>query len=151
MTTLSIGIRLATVFTLVLASSSARAECIGGTEWWLSEKGVELVFSGTVTKVTRTAELGYRATFDVDRVWKGAVPKHFDLWVWELAAEMDRVEVGRRYIVGAKRLVDARARQGAGLAGTDTVAFTQVMCGAKSYKEAEQTGSIPLAAGKPPL
>src|SRR5215467_4505992 len=131
MRAVSIGRRCAAVVAVVLAASSAHAECIGGTGWWLNEKSVELVFSGTVTDVTRTAELGYRASFNVDRVWKGTVTKHFDLYVWELAAEMDLVEAGHRYVIGARRLIDARARQGAGLAAADTLAFTQVMCGAK--------------------
>ena len=78
MTSRSIGIRFAMVVVSLLAAPSARGECIGGGEWWLREQGVELVFSGTVSEISRTAELGYRAAFDVDRVWKGNVSPHFN-------------------------------------------------------------------------
>jgi hypothetical protein len=151
MTYRSIDIRFAMVVVSLLAAPSARAECIGGGEWWLREQGVELVFSGTVSEISRTAELGYRAAFDVDRVWKGNVSPRFNLYVWELAPEMDRVEVGHRYLVGAKRLIGPRERQGAGVAGSDTVAFTEIMCGAPAYEDAEASGIIrSLGVGRPP-
>jgi hypothetical protein len=151
MTSRSIGIRFAIAVASLLTASSARAECISPGAWWLRDKLVEVVFSGTAIEVTRTAEAGYRATFDVERVWKGHVPRRFNLYVWELSPEMDRIDAGRRYLVGAKRLIDARARQGLGLVGTDSVAFTEVNCGAPDYKEAERTGIIrDLGAGQPP-
>jgi hypothetical protein len=151
MTSRSIGIRFAIAVASLLAASSARAECISPGEWWLRDKLVEVVFSGTAIEVTRTTEVGYRATFNVERVWKGHVPRHFTLYVWELSPERDRIDAGRRYLVGATRLIDARARQGLGFAGTDSVAFTELNCGAPDYKEAERTGMIrDLGAGQPP-
>jgi hypothetical protein len=151
MTSRSIGIRFAIATASLLAASSARAECISPGEWWLREKLVEVVFSGNAVEVTRTAELGYRATFDVQRVWKGSVPGSFNVYVWELAPEMGRIDVGHRYLVGAKRLSDARERQAVGREGTELVAFAQVACGATDYKSAEETGIIrDLGTGHPP-
>ena len=151
MTFRAIAIRFAFVAASLLAASLARAECVTGGQRWLREKLVELVFSGTVVEINRTAELGYRATFDVDRVWKGTAARRFDLYVWELAPEVDRVEVGHRYLVAAKRLVSPRERQGVGLGGTDRVAFTQIQCGAPAYKDADQSGIVrDLGAGELP-
>jgi hypothetical protein len=150
MTSRSIGIRCAMVVLSILTAPSARAECINGGEWWLREKSVELVFSGTVSEISRTGELGYRATFDVDRVWKGNASPRFNLYVWELAPEMSQVEAGHRYLVGARRLIDARGRQEVGLVGSDTVAFTETACGAVAYKDAADSGVIKsLGAGRP--
>lgn len=121
----SFGIVVASLATAL----SARAECVITTaKQVVEEKHNEFVFSGTVVAVNRTAELGYRATFDVDGVWKGSVSKRFDLYVWELAAELPTFAVGHHYVAIAKTLVDPRARQGAGLGGTDIVAFTPVQC-----------------------
>lgn len=94
----------------------------------MKDKAYELVFSGAVVEVTRTGDEGYRATFDVDRVWKGSVSKRFDLYVWELAPEIDRYQLGRRYVVAARQVNDLRVRQGAGLSRVDIVAFTPVQC-----------------------
>jgi hypothetical protein len=58
----------------------------------MQESVFELVFSGTVAEVTRTSEVGYRATFDVDRVWKGPVSRRIDLYLWELPPEGPRFE-----------------------------------------------------------
>jgi hypothetical protein len=121
----SVGIVVASLLTAL----TARAECVIVTaKQVLEDPRNELVFSGTVVAVNRTAELGYRATFDVDGVWKGSVSKRFDLYVWELAAEVPTFARGRHYVAIAKTLDDARARQGAGLGGMDTVAFTPVAC-----------------------
>jgi hypothetical protein len=147
----TVGTRLALVVASLLAASSAHAECIAAGKWWLQEPTIELVFSGTAVEITRTAELGYRAAFNVDRVWKGAVPKRIELYVWELASEMDRVDVGHRYLVGARRMVNAREREGVGLSGTDAVALTEVPCGARDYRDAEETGTLrALGDGVPP-
>jgi hypothetical protein len=94
----------------------------------MQEEVFELVFSGTVVDVTRTGDVGYRATFDVDRVWKGVVPRRIDLYVWELAPEVPRFEAGHHYVALAGRLVDPRARQAAGLGVSHTIAFTPVQC-----------------------
>ena len=96
----------------------------------MEDKAYEVVFTGTVVAVTRTAELGYRATFDVGRVWKGAVTNRFDLYVWELNPEMPRFEVGQHYLALARRLLTAREREGAGISSlsSGTVAFTPVQC-----------------------
>jgi hypothetical protein len=125
--------RLVIVLSVVAASLAtgplARAECFLLTAKYVMEQSIsELVFSGTVVEVTRTAELGYRATFEVDRIWKGAVSKRFDLYVWELAPETPRFEVGRHYVALAIRLTDSVSRQRAGVIGTETVAYSPVFC-----------------------
>jgi hypothetical protein len=94
----------------------------------MENKLYELVFTGNVVAVTRTADFGYRATFDVDRVWKGVVTKQFDLYVWELSPEQPRFEVGHRYLALAKTLVTSQQRDGAGVPSSVAVAFTPVNC-----------------------
>jgi hypothetical protein len=66
--------RRVTVFvaTLVAAflvtAETGRAECITQTAPTILESTLnELVFFGKVTQITRTADFGYRATFDVER------------------------------------------------------------------------------------
>jgi hypothetical protein len=114
---------------LVLTPPTARAECIFLTaKRAMASTAIELVFSGRVAAFTRTAENGYRATFDVERVWKGSVPKRFEVYVWELAGEMPQFTLERHIVALAQRLTDPRVRAGAGLAGTDTVAFTPTAC-----------------------
>ena len=129
----SIGISCMLAVAWLSTSQVARAECVrvSGKEMAkrvMEEQHYELVFSGTVVAVTRTAELGYRATFDVDRVWKGSVTKRFDLYVWELAPEVPRFETGHQYIALARKLVAPQERKGAGLDKTDLIAFTPVQC-----------------------
>jgi len=151
MTFHTVGIRFALAVGSLLVASPAHAECITPGEWWLREPSVERVFSGTAVEITRTADLGYRATFDVDRVWKGTVPRRLDLYVWELQVEMNEIVRGRKYLVGATRLIEARERQGVGLAGTGTVAYTEIRCGAPEYREAEETGILrAMGVGAPP-
>jgi hypothetical protein len=54
-------------------------------------------------------------------VWKGSTSKHTELYVWELAPEVPRFEVGRTYVAVAMRLVDPKAREGAGLQRNDAI------------------------------
>jgi hypothetical protein len=71
-------LRLSVVLTLAVPVS-AGAECIRVTaNDLLSRESSEVIFRGTVVQITRTADLGYRATFEVDRVRKGSVSKRFD-------------------------------------------------------------------------
>ena len=128
MTFRTLGIRFALALGSLLVASSAHAECITPGEWWLREPTVELVFSGTAVEITQTAEVGYRAAFNVDRVWKGAVPKRIDLYVWELSAERPRFEAGHHYIALAQKVTDNRTRQGVGLDRSDMVAYTPIQC-----------------------
>src|SRR5579871_5272558 len=100
-----IALRSAITAASLLTPLLAHAECIRiPARALMEEKHVELVFSGTVVEIARTADLGYRATFDVDRVWKGSVSRRIDLYVWELAPEIPRFESGRRYVAVARQL-----------------------------------------------
>lgn len=121
-----------TVLTLLVASSlplSARAECfILTAQYALSEKQVEMVFLGRVVEVTRTSDLGYRATFEVERVWKGPVPKRLDVYISEMSLEAPRYEKGREYVALVRRLTDDRVRDDVGLGGTNAHAYTAVGC-----------------------
>ncbi len=113
----------------MLIARPAHGECIVlGANEVVESSLYERVFSGTVKTVTRTGEVGYRATFDVDRVWKGVVPSESDLYVWELSPETPRFEVSRKYIVLARRLVDPRARADVGLTATSVEAYAPVPC-----------------------
>jgi hypothetical protein len=61
-------------------------------------------------------------------MWKGAVTKRFDLYVWELNPEIPRFEVGQHYLALGMRLVTSRERAGAGIPSSDAVAFTPIQC-----------------------
>ena len=89
---------------------------------------IELVFSGRVVEYEVTADAAYRATFDVDRVWKGTVRKRIEIHVWQLQGEMPRYGKDGEYIVLAKQLTDPRVREAVGLGATDRPAFTPTTC-----------------------
>jgi hypothetical protein len=109
--------------------SEAHAECVSvPAQERLANKINELVFSGIVVEIVRAGDLGYRATFEVDRVWKGAVSKRFDLFVSERSPEIGRHHEGEHYIVFATPMVDPVFRKDVGLAGDITVAFTPSPC-----------------------
>ena len=132
--------------TLVLLASvtPTKAECIKPGRWWIEESSAELVFSGTVDKIARTAELGFRASVTVDRAWKGAVDQSIDLFVWELAAERPPIAVGQRYVFALSRMhptTHAKEREGAGVPA-DASALTPIMCGAEPYADAERSGLV---------
>jgi len=138
---------------LILATgpmpSLAHAECVRiSPKQLLSRPDTELVFSGRVVQVDRTGELGYRATFEVDRVWTGKVPKRLTVYVWELAAETPRFREGEFYVAALKRLEDKQAREAVGLADSQTVAFTGATCSDGFSVEEFVRGVGP---GKPPI
>jgi hypothetical protein len=124
-----VALRCAIVAVLAMVPRPTHAECFTLTARFVMQESVaELVFSGTAVEITRTGDAGYRATFDVDRVWKGSVPRRFDLYVWELSAERPRFEAGHHYIALAQKVTDNRTRQGVGLDHSDMVAYTPVQC-----------------------
>lgn len=113
----------------------------------LASRNNELVFSGRVIEYSVTADAAYRATFDVDRVWKGSVSKRIDIYVWQLqSAEMPRYEKDGEYVVLARRLTDPRVRKAVGLGDSNVAAFTAPSCAdALSPKIREELG-----LGSPP-
>ena len=122
-------LRCAVAVAGILAPRLANAECFTLTAQYVMQNSfAELVFSGTVVEITRMGDVGYRATFDVDRVWKGSVSRRMDLYVWELSPEIPRFEAGHHYIAVAHKLTDSRTRAGVGLDQSDVVAFTPVQC-----------------------
>jgi hypothetical protein len=69
------------------------------------------------------------ATFAVDRVWKGAVPRQFDLYI-PLAYGLPSFTADHAYVVGALRMTNKHERHSVGLDNSDEVAFRPVDCGA---------------------
>jgi hypothetical protein len=113
----------------LLSPQLARAECVTRTaQDVLQDSRIERVFSGTVTVVNRTAEFGYRATFAVDRVWKGTTSTPFAVYVYEGSPEVPRFETGRTYIVQARRLIDPDARRRVGVTTEDATVFSPIDC-----------------------
>lgn len=127
--------------------TSAHAECVRISPKMAADGAYgELLFSGKVVEIARTSDLGYRATFDVDHVWRGSVSKRFALYVWDLAAETPSFEAGREYVAVAKRLADAM-REKVGVSSTDVTAYTPVTCSG-GYSVSEFLRE--LGPGKPP-
>src|SRR5687768_16450025 len=96
---MNLVIRSSLIVASLLLPSSVGAECITPGRWSLDQPSVELVFSGNVVAVNQVADAGVRVTFNVDRVWKGSVPKRFDVYVWQLDSEMPRFEFAKSYVV----------------------------------------------------
>jgi hypothetical protein len=116
-----IPVRFATtLFTsLCLAATSvsvARADCAVITpKVRLEMPSTELFFSGTVVEIVPVSDAGYRATFDVDRVWKGPVRERVDIYASGLVVDAPRFHQGETYVVVAQRLTDDVARKRVGL------------------------------------
>jgi hypothetical protein len=131
----------------LVTAPSARGECFVLTAKYVMEaQDVELVFSGTVVDTTRSGELGYRATFAVDRIWKGSVAKRLDLYVSEGASEMPHILIGEHYVAAAKRLRESRVRQAVGLGETDAIAFMPSGCSGELSPDIVRE----LGVGQPP-
>jgi len=115
---------------LAFATSTAHAECVRiPPEEWLKSPATELAFSGKVVEVTKAGELGVRATFEVERVWKGHVSQRFDVYTSSPgSAETPRYEKDHSYVVIARRLLDKEARANAGFGDSDAVVFTGAVC-----------------------
>lgn len=135
--------------TLLGIPPSAGAECVKvPPEKLLESPGTELAFSGKVVEVTNVSEQGVRATFEVDRVWAGLVPKRFDMYmIYPASAEAPRYDKDRSYVVIARRLVDKQARAAAGFGDSDAVLFTGVTC--SDFYSVEEFVRA-LGPGKPP-
>ena len=146
----------AVVMAAAVTPSLARAECVRiSPKALLAREDAELVFAGRVVDVTRTSEFGSRATFEVERVWAGKVPRRFEVYMWDLAsAEAPRYTAGEKYVAAAKRLQDQRAREGVGLGGRDVVAFTGVPCSdgysIKEFIRSVGPGKAPIDEGSGP-
>ena len=139
-------------FLLVIRAASPATpavECFVQTgSYVMKEPLIELVFSGRVVEKT-TGDGTYRATFEVDRVWKGPVPKRLDLHVWQAQSpEMPSYEKGGHYVVLAKRLSDPRVRKAVGLGNSDDAPLTAMHCGdvlSPTIREELGAGSVPKA------
>jgi hypothetical protein len=125
------------MFVLLSTPLRAGAECFALTaQHVMAEKGIALVFSGTVRDIVTTAKSdkmpdggGYRVVFDVDRVWKGSMPGRFDLYVSSASAEAPRFSKEQRYVVLAAHLTDPRTRQRVGLGSSEKAeAFIALDC-----------------------
>lgn len=116
------------VATLVM-SSVARAECVTARADLIKEPSIELVFRGSVVGLNTVGDLGVRVTFIVDRVWKGSVPKRFDLYVGGRNSETARFEFARPYVVFAHRMTK-ETRQDIGLGEQEPIAFSATSCNA---------------------
>jgi hypothetical protein len=107
-------------------------ECVELTgQMILAEALVDLVFSGKVVDrvyVGKPERPTYRATFEVDRVWKGTVSKRMDIYVSEMSPEIPRFDKGRDYVVIATRVVDVKWRDDIGPVHPKAQAFAALQC-----------------------
>jgi hypothetical protein len=111
----------------------------------------ELVFSGTVGEINAAGNDGVRVVvFQVDRSWKGMVPRRVELYVDPTDSELPSFNLGRRYLVLATQM-DSRHRRRAGLADSAPIAFRVLGCGGLPYEEIEQLGIVrELGPGEAP-
>jgi hypothetical protein len=146
----SCALASAAIVVWLLTASFVRAECVIITaKQVMTENAYEVVFSGAVVEIVRTSDDGYRATFDVDRVWKGSISKRLDLYVWEIPSETPRFDVGFQYLALAQRLIAPRARRDVGLGDTDTLAYTPLLCSDRMLQAPDIIRD--LGPGRPPM
>lgn len=125
----SVTLASAIVLGALLSAGPVGAECVMVPAKTILERAsTELAFSGTVFSVTHTTPRAYRATFLVDRVWKGTIARRFDVYVADFDSERPHLAVDEHYVIFAERLSTAR-REAAGLSQDDPQAFTPVICG----------------------
>jgi hypothetical protein len=97
-------------------------ECVGRNgEAVLSDKSLDLVFSGRVAEVTRISDFGYRVVIDVERVWKGAVSPRFVVYGLETDVESPRFRANEHRVVLARTITDARRRQALEIPESDVI------------------------------
>ena len=130
----------------ILVTAPAHGECVVLTADALMKVVSDVIFAGTVTEITRSGEYGYRARFDVDRVWKGSVSKTFDLYVSEVRGELPTFVRGQRYIAVARQLTNSVERAELGLALMDAPVYGPVQCSGALPPTIERD----LGVGKPP-
>jgi len=122
---------LLVAFAIVVASTmSVSTECVILTaKQVMSQPSFEIVFSGRVVDVKAAGANGYRATFEVDRVWKGTVPARIDLYVPPSPAEVPRFNKGTRYVAVAHKMTSGAARKMVGLSNDPArVAYAPAAC-----------------------
>jgi hypothetical protein len=96
------------------------------------------VFSGIARQVQDGGTVQV-VTFDVERVWKGALPKRVALYQLYMS-EAVKISIGARYLIVAHAQTDAereqsRISQPASMLGIN-------VCASRSFEEAEQHGEL---------
>ena len=143
------------VVALLALPSDAHAYCLALSASVMNARSVDVVFSGTVVGLNQVNDVVVRVTFEVDRVWKGTVPKRFDIYFSPLRAEMPTFEFARRYVVFGEQM-PPRARESVGLLAPDGRAFEPIPCGAFLYPSSESSNTDnarvlqQLGNGQPP-
>jgi hypothetical protein len=144
---LSVGM---TLFTFVPSFVSAECVQVGLKTAALY---ADVVFSGTVMSVSKnpaSAGPGEIITFDVDRGWKGSVPKRFVLRSFTRTPEPFRFDVGTKYVVLAhKQTMDERELFGVPTSSPDTYGVAQCGDGTRVFAAA-QNELNELGSGRPP-
>lgn len=108
------------VLSVTLCVATVHADCLMLTaKYVMSSPDIDLVFAGRVVRQVWVGAGVSRVTFDVDRVWKGAVPTRLDLYVSDFHVESPRFTTGDEYVALAGPLKDAALRKAAGLPITD--------------------------------
>jgi hypothetical protein len=94
---------LLTLGVLIARPAPVTAECIRA---WSglpdARQKADVVFAGTVTNLKPDPD-GVFVTFDVNRVWKGSLPKHVVLPLWTALIETFQFQPGSTYLVFAQR------------------------------------------------
>jgi hypothetical protein len=97
------------------------------------------IFSGIARQVQDGGTAVQVVTFDVERVWKGALPKRVALYQVNVS-EAIKFSPGARYLVVAYRQTDSereqfRISQPASMLGIN-------VCGSRLFEEAERLGDL---------
>jgi hypothetical protein len=124
-------IAVATLASATIATAmvgiTLHAECALITaEAVMSHREYELVFGGRVVDIQDFGPSGARVTFDVQRVWKGAVPSRIDLYYGRMSSEgpQSQFAQGEYGVAVAVRLKDVAMRRAFGVPDTKVPSTT---------------------------
>ena len=136
--------------TSAVVGTTLHAECALITaKAVMSQREYELVFGGRVVDIQAFGPSGARVTFDVQRVWKGAVPSRIDLYYGRMSSEgpQSQFTKGEYGVAVAVRLKDAAMRRAFGVPDTRSpVDYGAVSCIDGRNKDFEAG----LGASRPP-
>jgi hypothetical protein len=149
MTRLSVSLTLA----IIVAPSLAFAECLA-LSLRNSIRPAAVAFSGTATTITNTdtasdSWAGTVVTFEVDRVWKGAVTRRFSVYSFTRTAEGMNFTAGKRYLVFAHSPTNEERRD-LRLETKQGVVVGQCGDGSKELAEIPAASLVELGAGHAP-
>ena len=123
-----------------LSSVVASGECpITSASYWMASPDSAAIFSGIARQVQDGGTAVQVVTFDVERVWKGALPKRVTLYQLN-TSEAIAFSAGARYVIVAVRETDSERERFRISQPANMLSITP--CGSRLFEEAERLGEL---------